>query len=358
MPPLDDYVRLLEGIWERRHLTNGGPLMVEFEGLLKKASGSDRPLHCVANGGLALQLTIKAMGLGGEVVTTPYSYVATTSCPLWEGLTPVFADIDASTLNIDPAAVEAAITPQTEAVLATHVFGNPCDVAALEAICERHGLALIYDAAHAFGVRHAGRSILDYGDASIVSLHATKVIHSVEGGFVTTRDPAAAGRIEWMRRFGHNGQEAYHGVGINAKMSELHAAMGICLLRQADAVFESRKALIARYLKGLPEIDGARFAFDLAADTEWNHCYFPVRFETEEQLLAAMTRLDAAGFGTRRYFHPSLDQCGLEGSAEASCPVARDVAARILCLPLSTRLELEHVDRILDAVHPPRSAHA
>ncbi|MGE9269891.1 MAG: DegT/DnrJ/EryC1/StrS family aminotransferase, partial [Verrucomicrobiales bacterium] len=284
LPPLTDYVRLLEGIWERRRLTNGGPLVQEFEHQLRSYLESTSSLHCVANGGLALQLLMKAMKVSGEIITTPYSYVATTSCPLWEGCHPVFADIDDRSLNLDPAAVAAAITPRTEAVLATHVFGNPCDIEALQSLCDQHGIALLFDAAHAFGVKHQGRSILEFGDAAMVSLHATKLIHSVEGGIISTRNPEVSRKLEWMRRFGHDGTENYHGVGINAKMSELHAAMGLCVLQEADSILQLRRQRVTQYLEGLETMDGLRFAFDLQPGTEWNFCYLPVRFDHVEDL--------------------------------------------------------------------------
>jgi dTDP-4-amino-4,6-dideoxygalactose transaminase len=350
IPPLDAYVQRLQGIWERRHLTNSGPLANELEVRLKTLSDCSQTLHCLANGGLALQILIRAMGLGGEIITTPYSYIATTSCSMWQGLVPVFADIDEHSLCIDPASVESLITPSTEAVLATHVFGNPCDVLELERICRKHGLALIYDAAHAFGVRHLDKSILDYGDGSIMSLHATKVIHSVEGGFTTTADPTVAEKIEWMRRFGHNGHLAYHGVGINAKISELHAAMGLCILDEYDSICAIRRLHSRHYRDGIEQIPGVRFAIRISEDTEWNNCYLPVLFETEERLVSTANRLLEAGYGTRRYFYPTIDRCGLMESPEAECPVAHDLAERVLCLPLSTSMNPGQIEEVLDVV--------
>ena len=241
LPPLEEYVEYLKGIWGRNQLTNQGPLVQELEHKIQVYHQIDMPVHCVTNGGLGLQIILKALGVNGEVITTPFSYVATASCPLWEGCSVKFADIEPDHLTIDPAAVEAAIGPDTEAIVATHVFGNPCDCEALEAIASKHGLALIFDAAHAFGVRYKGKSILEYGDASMVSLHATKLLHAVEGGFVVAKDPLVAEKIEWMRRFGHKGPEEFYGVGINAKMSELHAAMGLCNLRHLEAILKKRQ---------------------------------------------------------------------------------------------------------------------
>lgn len=348
LPSFDAYVEQLKGIWERRHLTNGGPLVTELEKRLKDHLNCDPGILCVANGGLAIQILIHALELGGEVITTPYSYVATTSCLLWEQCTPVFADIDEKSLCIDPAKVEALINPSTTAVLATHVFGNPCDVIELQRICANHNVALIFDAAHAFGVRHRGRSILDFGDASIMSLHATKVIHSVEGGFVASKNPAVAERVEWMRRFGHAGHSDYHGVGINAKMSELHAAMAHCVLDEAEQIFKTRHEIAKLYQDGIAQMDGLRLAFDLAPDTEWNACYFPVLFESEDQLESAKAALERADYGTRRYFYPALDRCGLPGAPMNSCPNAHRIAPRVLCLPLSSRMRVEQADEVLE----------
>ena len=350
LPPLESYVRRLDGIWDRCHLTNNGPLIQELEQRLLSDLESDQYLHCVANGGLALQLLLRAMDIRGEIITTPYSYVATSSCAIWEGCTPVFADIDPHTLCIDPQAVEAMVTPSTKAVLATHVFGNPCDVDALETICSKHSIPLLFDAAHAFGVTLRNRSILNYGDASIMSLHATKLVHSVEGGFVTTRNDAVATRVEWMRRFGHDGFEAYHGAGINAKMSELHAAMALCVLDELDKIRDIRERLCGLYHDALNSIETVDFAFELAPDTAWNHCYMPVRFNDETTLLKAVDRLESAGYGTRRYFYPTLDVCKLGHSSSDSCAVAHDLAKRILCLPLSTALTADQVYEVTEVL--------
>jgi len=258
LPPLEEYVSYLKGIWERGQLTNHGPLVIELERLIQESQFLDTPVRMVANGGLGLQIILKAMGIQGEVITTPFSYVATASCPAWEGCAIRFADIEPDTLTLDPIAVEAAITSKTEAILATHVYGNPCDCEGLEKVARKHGLALIYDAAHAYGVRYRGKSILSYGDASMVSLHATKLFHSVEGGFVVAKDPAVDTKIEWMRRFGHNGNEAYHGVGINAKMSEFHAAMGLCMHRHVEQVTVNRHAACLAYEEGISNIRGIK----------------------------------------------------------------------------------------------------
>lgn len=350
LPPLEEYVSYLEGIWKRGQLTNHGPLVIELERLIQESQRLDTPVRMVANGGLGLQIILKAMGIKGEVITTPFSYVATASCPAWEGCTLRFADIEPDTLTLDPAAVEAAITPNTEAILATHVYGNPCDCEGLEKVARKHGLALIYDAAHAYGVRYRGKSILSYGDASMVSLHATKLFHTAEGGFVVAKDPAVDTKIEWMRRFGHHGNEAYHGIGINAKMSELHAAMGLCIHPYLDQIMANRHAACLAYEEGIAGLHGIGKAFRLRESSEWNASYFPVRFETEELLIATMEKMARAGIFPRRYFYPAIHQMGLVELADLTYPVAARSSKLILCLPLSARTNHDDIDRVVETM--------
>jgi len=344
LPPLQEYVEYLKGIWERNWLTNAGPLVCELEEKLSAYDRIDMPIHCVANGGLGLQIILKALGIRGEIVTTPFTYVATASCPLWEGCSVRFADIEPDYLTIDPAAVEAAITPQTEAILGTHVFGNPCDCEALEEIARKHGLALIYDAAHAFGVRYKGKSILEYGDASMVSLHATKLFHTVEGGFVVAKDPQVAEKVEWMRRFGHNGYEAFHGVGINAKMSELHAAVGLCNLKYLERVIEARSKACSHYDSAIENNEMVQH-LTIREGTGWNYSYYPVLFENTSLLLDSIGRMEQQGIRPRRYFYPSLEVlCDSPDLSQATC--VRNAVERILCLPLSSQMANEDVERV------------
>lgn len=348
LPPLEEYVSYLKGIWERNWLTNQGPLVQELEQKLQAYHRLSVPVHCVANGALGLQLALKALGVKGEVITTPFSYVATTSCPLWEGCTVRFADIEPAYLTIDPAAVEAAITPQTEAILATHVFGNPCDVEALEKIARKNNLALIYDAAHAFGVNYKGKSILEWGDASMVSLHATKLFHTVEGGFVVAKDPAVSEKIEWMRRFGHKGQTDFYGVGLNAKMSELHAAMGLATFSHIDPILGKRRELIEIYDAALGRGQlPVRSALTLRPGTDWNASYYPVVCESEEALLDLVQALGKIEVHPRRYFYPALHETPTLGSTGHPCRVASSIAHRILCLPLAATYSANDIDRIL-----------
>ena len=240
LPPLEEYQKYLEGIWKRQWLTNMGPLASELEMKLKEHLGLKHLLF-VTNGTVALQMAIKALDLQGEIITTPFSFVATTSSIVWEGCTPVFADIDKDTLNIDATKIEAAITDKTTAILATHVYGNPCDVVAIEEIAKKHNLKVIYDGAHAFGVEVNGRSIFEYGDISICSLHATKLYHSGEGGLIVTKDSVLLKKIASMRNFGFAGSEAFSELGINGKNSEFHAAMGLANIPHIEA---DRKSVV------------------------------------------------------------------------------------------------------------------
>lgn len=341
LPPLDEFQGYLEGIWARGQVTNHGPLILELEARLREYLDVR---HCllVTNGTLALQIAIRALDLGGSVVTTPFSYVATTSALVWERCRPRFADIDPRSLCLDPAAAERAIAPDTSAILATHVYGNACDVEALGALAARRGLRLVYDAAHAFGARYQGRALCAWGDIAVLSFHATKLFHMIEGGALVTDDDALAGRIAQLRNFGHDGPEAFHGLGINGKASEIQAAMGLCVLPRIPALIERRREISARYdalLAGLPLTRPA-----LRTGLEYNHAYHPVLLESEAALLAARDALHAADVQPRRYFYPSLNR--LPYVDPVSMPVAESAAARVLCLPLSAELADADVDRI------------
>ncbi len=338
LPPLDEYVEYLKGIWDRNWLTNQGPLVLELEEKLQAYHCLGNPVTTVANGGLGLQILLKAFGVKGEVITTPFSYVATTSCPLWEGCTVKFADIDPVHLTLDPAAAEAAITPQTEAILATHVYGNPCDVEAFERIGQKYSIPILYDAAHAFGVTYKGCSLLEWGDASMVSLHATKLFHAVEGGFVTAKDPAVQEKLTWMRRFGHKRPEDFYGPGINAKMSEFHAAMGLANFPYLPEILKRRHEICEIYDSALKDQENIRPAFTLRKGTEGNACYYPILFQSETDLKKSEQALAKAQIGTRRYFHPLLSDIPSLQPLNFDLPHAIDIAKRVLCLPLATSM--------------------
>ena len=348
LPPFEEYVALLQGVWQRNHLTNAGPLVVELERRLAEHLGVR---HClfVTNGTIALQLAYRALGLRGEVVTTPFSYVATTSSLAWEGCEPVFADIEPDTLTLAPALADAAITERTSAIVATHVYGNACDVHALGDIARRRGIPIVYDAAHAFGASFDGRALAAWGDVATLSFHATKLFHTVEGGAVVTNDDAIARRVASLRNFGHDGYEAFAGIGINGKNSELHAAMGLCLLPHIADIVAERAAITRRYDAALGSAGPAISRPALRPGLTYNFAYHAVLFEREELLRGVQSACEARGIRTRRYFYPSLNGA-LPYVATAHTPVAHDVARRVLCLPIFTGMTREQVDRVSTTV--------
>lgn len=332
LPSLAEYQQLVGEIWERKWLTNHGPLVTSLEAKIA-ALTSVPHFYFLNNGTIAIQIAIKALELRGEVITTPFSYVATTSSIVWEQCTPVFADIDPLSWNISPESIREKITPQTTAIIATHVYGNPCAVDAIQAIAEEHGLKVIYDAAHAFGVVHQGKSIFHYGDVATVSFHATKLFHTIEGGGVFCNNPDIAHTLAYMRNFGHNGQEAFWGVGINGKNSEVHAAMGHCNLGHLTSILQKRSAISAQYDAILFPLfaDGILQKPLIAPDTEYNHAYYPILLKSEGELLRVREVLHNRGIVPRRYFYPSL--AVLPYVQHAQVPVALDYSPRVLCLP-------------------------
>lgn len=340
-PPLEEYQKLLEGIWRREWLTNNGPLVNELELRLKQWLGIDHMLF-VANGTIALQITIKALGLEGEVITTPFSYVATTSSLVWENCRPVMVDICPRSLNIDPAKIEAAITNKTTGIMATHVFGNPCDVRAIEEIAARHNLKVIYDAAHAFGVKVHGRSIFSYGTISATSFHATKLFHTCEGGGLFSEDSALIKYMSQLRNFGHVTPTEFGPAGINGKSSELHAGIGLLVLPHIEKIIQGRRQVSAWYDELLKD-RGLQFQIK-AEDTEHNCAYYPVIFDSENTVLKIIEILNNHNIFPRRYFYPSLSQLNYVDSKDT--PIANDISARILCLPLYDSLTKEEVDMI------------
>jgi len=341
LPPYSDFQAYLTGIWEREWLTNNGPLVNELELKLKEHLGVDHLLF-LGNGTIALQIAIRALDLQGEIITTPFSYVATTSSIVWERCQPVMVDICPKTLNIDPNHIEQAITDKTTAILATHVFGNPCDVEVIAAIAKKHGLRVIYDAAHAFGTVYKGHSLLAYGDIATCSFHATKLFHTIEGGAVITSDPEILKRMAMMRNFGHSSLTEFGGLGINGKNSEMHAAMGLCNLSHIQRILDVRRSLCERYtsqLKSLP------LAFqEIAPNTQYNHAYYPVIFEAESVLLKVLEQMNLHNIYPRRYFYPSLST--LPYIHGQSVPIAEQISRRVLCLPLYHALSDEEVDMI------------
>uniref|UniRef100_UPI004048A9BC DegT/DnrJ/EryC1/StrS family aminotransferase n=1 Tax=Flavobacterium sp. TaxID=239 RepID=UPI004048A9BC len=339
LPPQEEYLKLVNDIWQRQWLTNNGPLVNELELKLKEYLGVEHLLY-LSNGTIALQLAIKALGLTGEIITTPFSYVATTSSIVWEGCTPVFVDIDSNSLNIDSNKIEAAISPKTSAILATHVYGNPCDIEAIEAIAQKHNLKVIYDAAHCFGTLYKGRSIFEYGDISTTSFHATKLFHTIEGGAVFTKDPELLKTMAYMRNFGHDGPEKFQGLGINAKNSEFHAAMGVLNLEYVNEILEKRKELSLYYNSKLKNFKGKQP--ELLKKSEFN--YYPIIFSNEDQMLKTLKVFNENLIYPRRYFYPSLNS--LPYVDGFNVPITENIASRILCLPLYHTLTKGEIDLI------------
>lgn len=346
IPPLEEYQGYLEQIWSSGQVTNNGALVKRLEEDLKDYLGVKYLIY-LNNGTIALQIAIKALGLKGEVITTPFSYVATTSSLVWEECKPVFADIDPDTMCIDPAEVERCIGPETTGILATHVYGNACAVNELEAIAKKHGLKLLFDGAHAFKSELDGKSVLNYGDAATLSFHATKLFHTIEGGAIVTEDDEIAQRCEYMRRFGHNvPDEDFHGVGINGKASEFHAAMGLCMLPRIDDFIKRRKEIADLYDKELQGL-GLRKQ-KLKTGLDYNFAYFPLVFPNESALLNAKKALEAQQIFPRRYFRPSLNK--LQYVEYNACPVSEQMSDETLCLPFYPALTDDQVKEIASII--------
>jgi len=356
--PFEEITAEMQRAWDAQWLTNNGPLLKEFEAGLNAYLGT-KDCAVVSNGTVAIQVALQALGIKGEVITTPFSYVATTSTIVWEGCTPVFVDIDAKTFNIDPVQIESAITEKTSAILATHVFGVPCDVEAIERIAKTHNLKVIYDAAHCFGTKINGVSILNYGDLSTLSLHATKLMHSVEGGAIFVNDssskvegltePVSPLRytVNRLRNFGHFGPEVFDGVGINAKNSEIHAAIGLVNLRYADEIMTDRERQHERYDQGLETL--ALTKPEIAENVDWNKSYYPVVFNSEEEALHVLDGLEACRIYARRYFYPALNTLPYI-VRPGKTPNATTISSSILCLPLYFGLEDEKITRVIEEV--------
>ncbi len=346
LPKFQEYDDYLQSIWERQWLTNNGPLVNEFELKLKEYLNVEHLLY-VANGTIALQIAIKALKLTGEIITTPFSFVATTSSIVWEGCRPVYVDIDPETFNIDPTKIEAAITPKTTAILATHVYGNACDIDAIQAVADKYNLKVIYDAAHCFGSKYKNKSVFEYGDISTTSFHATKLFHSIEGGGVFTKDPELLKKMAFMRNFGHNGPEDYAELGINGKNCEFHAAMGLCNLKYVDEILKRRKLLYLSYMIKLRKIKASFPKHSVVANS--NYAYFPIIFDCKDFMQRCLDALESEKIYCRRYFYPSLSS--LPYVEKAELPVCDSVVERVMCLPLYHTLTLPDLDLITRIIH-------
>ena len=346
LPPKASYDRVLETTWGNNWLTNNGPLLRELEEKVMNVLSASNMIF-VTNGTVAIQIALKALDVTKEVITTPFSYVATTSAPAWENCKLVFADIDPDSLNISPSSIESVITPDTQAILATHVFGNPVDIEAIEDIANKHNLKVIYDAAHCFGVEYNGKSIFEYGDISTLSTHATKIFHTVEGGFMSARNADTMRMINLMKNFGHDGVDKFSAIGINGKNSEFHAAMGLANLDHIQGILERRKSQYLIYKDRLSDHENIRLQ-TINANTKYNYSYFPIIMNDENILFAVRDALQENKIVPRRYFYPSLNT--LDYVNYTPTPIAEKIARTILCLPLYHSLENDDIHRICDII--------
>lgn len=346
-PPKDIYKSYVDKIWENQWLTNNGELLRELTLKLKEHLGVSH-LITMTNGTLPIQIALNAFANQGEVITTPFSYVATTSTIIWEKCTPVFADINPEYLTIDETKIEAAITDKTTAILATHVFGNPCDVEAIEKIAKKHNLKVIYDAAHCFGITYKGQSVFNYGDVSTCSFHATKLFHTGEGGALFCQDQETYNKMHYRHNFGHDGPLKFHGVGINAKISELQAAMGLSVLPFMEDISNARKTVCDLYDSNLNFNVLKRLK--IREHTEWNYSYYPIIFNSEKQLLQVEKVLIENEILPRRYFYPSLSKLPyVDNTNDVS--ISENIAVRVLCLPLYHGLNDKEVIKISDLIN-------
>ena len=343
LPPIEEYQAYVQLAYTNEWLTNRGELVRELE--IKLTRFLDLELYKVLitnNGTIPLQIALKLFGKGGEIITTPFSYVATTAAIVWENCTPIFVDIEPSTLTIDASKIEAAITDKTTCILATHVFGNPCDVIEIDRIAKKHNLKIIYDAAHCFGVKYKGKSIFEYGDISTCSFHATKLFHTGEGGSIFCQDEELFHKIFYSHNFGHKGALDFHGLGLNGKISELNAAMGLAVFPYITKIIEARKKVTQHYDSFLDFNKISKM--EVRVDTTWNHSYYPVLFKTEKELLVVLEKLNGKNIFPRRYFYPSLNT--IEYTKGQKMPISEQIASRILCLPLYVGLESQTIELI------------
>ena len=336
LPPQEEYNDILKCAWDKNWITNRGELVQELEEKLKDYLNV-KHIIATTNGTIPLQIALKLLGKGGEIITTPFSYVASTAAIVWEGCTPVFVDIHPDYLTIDETKIEAAITKKTTAILATHVFGNPCHVEAIDAIAKKYNLKVIYDAAHSFEVNYNGKAIFNYGDVSTCSFHTTKLFHTGEGGAMFTNNEVLQQQLFYSHNFGHNGPLDFYGLGINGKMSELQAAMGLAVFPYMEMILAERKKVVEFYNEHL---DFSKLkALKIRENTDWNYSYYPIIFESEKKLLKAEKALNAKDIYPRRYFYPSLNT--IIYAKGQSMPISESIASRILCLPLYVGLSNE-----------------
>lgn len=355
LPDLDEFNAMLKDIWNSKWVTNNGQFHKQLEKDL--AEYLEVPyVSLFTNGTLPLLTALQALRITGEVITTPYSFVATTHCIWWSGCKPVFVDIDPTTGNIDPDKIEAAITPKTTAIMPVHVYGKPCDTNRIQEIADKYGLRVIYDAAHAFGVKVNGKSILNAGDMSTLSFHATKVYNTLEGGAMVMHDEATKKRIDYLKNFGFAGETEVIAPGINSKVDEVRAAYGILNLRQVDAAIEARHQVAIKYREALIDIDGITFMNDMEG-VRHNYSYFPIFIDadkygmTRDELYFKMKEQNVLG---RRYFYPLISEFstyrGLPSASKVNLPNAHKMAETVICLPMHHELSEGDMERILNVI--------
>ena len=345
LPDKEKYQKYVDEIYANGWITNYGPLVRKLEKRLAKYLGI-KNIVLVANGTVALEIAYRALELKGSVITTPFSFVATTSSLVTNGLNPLFADIDPQTLNLDPAQIEKCITPDTSAIVPVHLFGNACDVESIDRIAKKHGLKVVFDAAHAFAVKYKGESILNYGDISTLSFHATKLFHTIEGGALIINDDSLVEKARYLINFGIEDAESIPELGTNAKMNEFEAAMGLCMLDEMEEVSQIRKVIYERYKK---ELIGWVQLQDQNPNSTQNYSYFPIVLKDEAQMLQIQNALNAQQIFPRRYFYPSLDTLSYIEPKQYA-PISRDISRRILALPMYPELEVNDQARIIDIV--------
>lgn len=354
LPPLEEFVPYLQQIWDNKILTNGGPFHQQLERALCDYLGV-KHLALFTNGTIALVTALQALRVTGEVITTPYSFVATAHSLLWNGIKPVFVDVDPNTLNLDPAKIEAAITPHTTAIMPVHCYGHPCDVEAIQKIADNYNLRVIYDAAHAFGVQDAGGSVLRHGDLSILSFHATKVFNTFEGGAIICPDAKTKQRIDHLKNFGFVDETTVVAAGINGKMSEVNAAFGMLQLRHIDEALARRRGIDLQYREQLSGVAGIECLQD-AGQTVSNYSYFPVLVQPDYPLSreALYFKLKEQGIHARRYFYPLISDFpmyrGMPSAQRGNLPVAADAAAKVICLPIYPNLQSQEQQRVIDII--------
>ena len=346
-PPIEDYQEQIQRIWENQWLTNRGTLALELEEKITTHLALEKSKMILMNNGtIPLQIALKLLGNGGEVITTPFSYVATTAAIVWENCTPVFVDIHPDYLTIDETKIEAAITDKTTCILATHVFGNPCSIEEIERIATKYNLKVIYDAAHCFGVTYKGKSIFEFGDVSTCSFHATKLFHTAEGGALFTKDSELFQKCFYSHNFGHNGPLEFHGLGINGKISELNAAMGLAVLPHFKDIMTGRIAAVEYYDENLDF--SILKKIKLKGSVIWNYSYYPIIFGTEDHLLIVQKALNEEQIFPRRYFYPSLNS--LPFVQKVRMPASESISKRVLCLPLYHDILISEVNKVVQII--------